>query len=682
MAPYEDKDGGVVYERLPAADVEEGAAGDARAGASASHHRRPLSLLPLIALIFFEVSGGPFGTEDAVAAAGPLLVIAGFIVFPLVWSVPEALITAELATAFPENSGYVAWVTAAFGPFWGFQEGWWSWLSGVTDNSIYPVMLADNLRLFFPALSSGWQRVVFVVCLSIALTYMNYRGLQVVGGAAVTTTVFITAPFLLLCAFALPRADPSNWLRVDLPAVQWGTFLNIMFWNLNYWDSVSCLAGEVDKPARTFPRALLWAVLLVVLSYLLPTMAALGVMPETGEWQLGFYGKVAQQVAGDWLAWWVVLAAAASQVGQFQAEMASDAFQLQGMAERGFLPKALARRSAHGTPTAGILLSSVGVVCLSFFDFVSIVELLNAIYCLAELLEFAAFIALRVTAPNLPRPYRVPLPVWGLCLMLLPATGLLLAVLVLPVLARDWLTVGATASALVSGFALYPLLTWLKESRLVDFGDLEFEFSHTLSGRRGRRGRRAAAAAARHEAGAPAGSPGGYAASEGPSEEGSASAGGASSASGEVRGAEVAGGGTYTLVASGALHYPGDDVYESDVFVDVTNDGRHRVTIASEGSVGYATPPQSRRASSSSGGGGGAFASVDDAVAAARPRHALPLRSDSAPAGGLGAPEGAVRAGGGEGGGADEAGPGAGGEQRQPLLPRGRRGRGGGAPTS
>jgi hypothetical protein len=46
------------------------------------------------------------------------------------------------------------------------------------------------------------------------------------------------------------------------------------------------------------------------------------------------------------------------------------------------------------------------VCCLSFFDFVSIVELLNAIYCLAELLEFAAFIALRVTAPNLPRPYR------------------------------------------------------------------------------------------------------------------------------------------------------------------------------------------------------------------------------------------------------------------------------------
>jgi amino acid transporter len=59
--------------------------------------------------------------QDAVAAAGPLLVIVGFVVLPVVWSVPEALLVAELSSAFPEDSGYVAWLSAAFGPFWGFQ---------------------------------------------------------------------------------------------------------------------------------------------------------------------------------------------------------------------------------------------------------------------------------------------------------------------------------------------------------------------------------------------------------------------------------------------------------------------------------------------------------------------------------------------------------------------------------
>lgn len=66
----------------------------------------------------------------------------------------------------------------------------------------------------------------------------------------------------------------------------------------SYWDSISCLAGEVDNPSKTFPRALLWAVLLVVLSYFLPTLAALGVAVDTQDWQLGYYGKVAQQVRG------------------------------------------------------------------------------------------------------------------------------------------------------------------------------------------------------------------------------------------------------------------------------------------------------------------------------------------------------------------------------------------------
>ena len=104
--------------------------------------------------ISFKVLG-VLHAQDAVSTGGPLLALLGFIVLPLVWSVPEALVTAELATAFPEDSGYVAWVTAAFGPFWGFQEGWWSWLSGVTDNSVYPVLLLSYVDAVLPGAPSA-----------------------------------------------------------------------------------------------------------------------------------------------------------------------------------------------------------------------------------------------------------------------------------------------------------------------------------------------------------------------------------------------------------------------------------------------------------------------------------------------------------------------------------------------
>lgn len=71
----------------------------------------PLSAKPLVLLIFYGVSGGPFGVEPVVAAGGPFVALAGFIVLPMVWSIPEALVTAELSTAFPEAAGCVAWVS-------------------------------------------------------------------------------------------------------------------------------------------------------------------------------------------------------------------------------------------------------------------------------------------------------------------------------------------------------------------------------------------------------------------------------------------------------------------------------------------------------------------------------------------------------------------------------------------
>ena len=70
---------------------------------------------------------------------------------------------------------------------------------------------------------------------------------------------------------------------------------------------------------------------------------------------------------------------------------------------------------------------------------VQIVELLNIVYCLAELTEFAAFIHLRRVAPHLRRPFKIQLPTWGCALMLTPATALLLALIAQPLLDLDWM---------------------------------------------------------------------------------------------------------------------------------------------------------------------------------------------------------------------------------------------------
>lgn len=89
----------------------------------------------LVGLIYYSVSGGPLGMEVAVRAGGPMLALLGFLVMPLVWSVPEAAMTAELSIAYPEAAGFAAWTNAAFGPFWSFQCSMMSYFSGVLDNA-------------------------------------------------------------------------------------------------------------------------------------------------------------------------------------------------------------------------------------------------------------------------------------------------------------------------------------------------------------------------------------------------------------------------------------------------------------------------------------------------------------------------------------------------------------------
>jgi hypothetical protein len=68
-------------------------------------HSYKLSAVALAVMVFYKVSGGPFGCEPTVKAAGPFYALLGFILFPILWSIPEAFITAELGSAYPEPSG-------------------------------------------------------------------------------------------------------------------------------------------------------------------------------------------------------------------------------------------------------------------------------------------------------------------------------------------------------------------------------------------------------------------------------------------------------------------------------------------------------------------------------------------------------------------------------------------------
>jgi amino acid transporter len=429
-------------------------------------HLPKLGLLPLVALIFYEVSGGPFGVEAAVKAGGPMLSILGFLIFPFIWSIPEALVTAELSTAFPENGGYVLWISAAFGRFWGFQEGWCKWISGVADNALYPVLFLDYFKRVVPMFGDGSTRLIALLVITILLTYLNYRGLTIVGITAVCLTGFSLLPFLVMTLMSIPKIRPKRWASVHFRTVKWRSYFNTLFWNLNYWDSASTLAGEIENPQESFPKALLWAVLLVIVGYVVPLMAGTGAIPpDDSKWEDGYFAEVGLQIGGSFLKWWIEAAALLANMGLFEAEMSSDSFQLLGMGEQGMLPKVFAKRSRHGTPMLGVIFSACGVLFIAWMSFEEIVEFLNFLYCIGMLLEFSAFVWLRWSQPDLVRPYRVPLGLVGVTLMSMPATTLLIAMMCY----ASWRTIVISIALQILGVMTYPLLEHAKAKGWVEF---------------------------------------------------------------------------------------------------------------------------------------------------------------------------------------------------------------------
>ncbi|KAJ4724060.1 Amino acid/polyamine transporter [Melia azedarach] len=385
---------------------------------------KKLSLLPLIFLIYFEVAGGPYGEESAVGAAGPLFALLGFLIFPFIWSIPEALVTAELATTFPGNGGFVIWAHQAFGPFWGSLMGSWKFLSGVINLASYPVLCIDYLKLVFPVFSSGFPHYFAILISTLLLSFLNYTGLAIVGYTAVTLGVFSLFPFLLLTLFSLPKIDPGRWISLGQKGVEknWTLFFNTLFWNLNFWDNASTLAGEVEQPQSTFPKALFSAGFLTCLAYLIPLLAATGAMPLDQEnWVDGYFADAAEIIAGKWLKICIEIGACLSIIGLYQAQLSSCAYQILGMTDLGLLPKVFGARSIwFHTPWVGILLSTILALMVSYMNFSNIISCVNFLYSLGMLLEFASFLWLRKKSPTMKRPFKVPmLELPGLVLMCL-----------------------------------------------------------------------------------------------------------------------------------------------------------------------------------------------------------------------------------------------------------------------
>jgi amino acid transporter len=391
----------------------------ARAGANR------LRLLPLVAATYFIVSGGPYGLEELIQGGGYGVALLALLVVPLLWSLPTALLVGELAAALPEEGGYYAWVRRGLGRFWGVQEGWLSLLASVFDMALYPTLFATYLARLYPVVGQPTPRIVVGVALIVACVLMNLRGPRAVGRGSLVFCAVVLLPFAALTILGFGRSAESIPAFVD-PGSDLIGGLVVVMWNTMGFDNASTFATSVDDPQHNYPRAMLGAALLVVITYVAPVLAArhLGFAPaqfDTGAWV-----TIGARVGGSWLGNAIVLGGVLSAAGMFNALLLSYSRLPLAMAVDGYLPAWLARCSPKtGVPIASVVVLSLAWATSLGLGFERLVLFDVTLYGLSLLLEFAALVALRLREPHLVRPFRIPGGVLALGLMGVPPMGLL-----------------------------------------------------------------------------------------------------------------------------------------------------------------------------------------------------------------------------------------------------------------
>jgi amino acid transporter len=370
----------------------------------------------LVAATFFMVSGGTYGTEDIVHGAGYGRAILILLLTPLLWSLPTAFMIGELSSALPYEGGYYAWVRRAMGNFWGFQEAWLSLVASIFDMAIYPTLFVAYLTRMFPwfqEANRGWW-VAFAVV--VACAALNIAGVKVVSLTSLWLFFALSAPFVaivLIAPFKL-GALANAVTKPTTSSVDILGGLLICMWNYMGWDNASTIATEVEKPQRTYPRAMLVAVAIVAISYVLPFAAMWMTGLKSTAWETGSWAEVAGLVGGPLLRIGVVLGGVISAFGMFNALVMSYSRLPLAMAQDGMLPGVFAKlQKKSRAPWVAILaLAFCWAMCLGL-GFARLVTLDILLYGCSLFLEFVALAVLRLREPDLPRPFRVPGGLFG-----------------------------------------------------------------------------------------------------------------------------------------------------------------------------------------------------------------------------------------------------------------------------
>jgi APA family basic amino acid/polyamine antiporter len=265
------------------------------------------------------------------------------------------------------SGGTYAYAEVAFGPFVGFVVGMTLWFSTVLASAAVANIFVDTLSQMSPRFGESVIRSGTLIFIYAVLTAINIRGVKIGSAVVQTVTAAKLTPLLILLGVGLFAINAKNlaWPGIP-PADELARTAIILTFAFLGIESALTPSGEVREPARTVPRALFAALVLVTLIYMGIQIVAQGVLgAELATNTSAPLAETAKRVLGAGGQMVVVLGTAISTLGYVAGDVLAAPRGIYALGRDRLLPAAIGTiHPRYRTPHIAILIHAV--VCLGF----------------------------------------------------------------------------------------------------------------------------------------------------------------------------------------------------------------------------------------------------------------------------------------------------------------------------
>jgi len=356
-----------------------------------------------------------------------------YLLAALIFFIPTALVSAELATGWPKTGGVFIWVREAFGHRTGFLAIWLLWVENVIW---YPTALtfiaATMAYIFDPALATNKAYLLLTSLAAFwAMTIANLRGMKISGRISSFGTIFGTfIPAAVIIGLGSLWFFSDSPLQIefnlksfipDLSGIQQLVIFTGVLLSFCGMEMSAIHARDVENPQKNYPRATLMSVLLILGLSILGVLAIACVVPQkeisltagsmqafvsfVGSYHIGFLVPV--------MAFLIVIGALAS----LSTWIVGPSRGLLAAAQDGDLPPYFRRLNKHGMPQRLLIAQALIVTVLSlmilFMPTINsaywiLLVMVTQVYLIMYMLMFAAAIKLRYKKADIFRAYKIP----------------------------------------------------------------------------------------------------------------------------------------------------------------------------------------------------------------------------------------------------------------------------------